>query len=319
MEVSFLFDKVLVTGGAGFIGSQLLRQILPLSRSVIVIDDCSTGRRENVPCSERLTFIEESFVNESLLDEVLPGTTHIYHVACRNLVMSAQNTDVDFHVNLYGGYLLLKKAKERCPKLERFVYTSTASVYGNADVLPTPESSYETTIPYAASKFSMEHYCQVYQRMYQLPIAVLRLSNVYGPGQSTSNPYCGVVAKFFESAAAGLPFQIYSDGTQTRDYTYIEDAVEALLTAGTHSAAVGNVFNIGTAVETSVNRLAEMIAEICGITSPVVNYQPKRPVDVVYRRCLDAGLSYRMLGWKAQTELAQGLLKTYQWLGGERE
>ncbi|TXK84644.1 NAD-dependent epimerase/dehydratase family protein [Paenibacillus sp. N3.4] len=308
-----LFGNVLVTGGAGFIGSQLLQKLLPISERITVIDDCSTSKRENVPVSDRLTFIEASYVDEKLLERVLPSVTHIYHVACRNLVMSADNMDDDFHVNLYGGYLLLKKAKELCPHLHRFVYTSTASVYGNADVIPTPESSYQTTIPYAASKLSMEHYCQVYHRMHQLPIVVLRLSNVYGPGQLTTNPYCGVVAKFFETADQCKPFMIYGDGTQTRDYTYVDDAIEALLTTGLHPDAVGNVFNVGTGVETSVNRLAEVISEISGRTLLGPTFYPKRAVDVVYRRCLDASFLRRTLGWEPKTGLAEGLRKTDQW------
>lgn len=311
--MTYLFGNVLVTGGAGFIGSQLLQKLIPVSQSITVIDDCSTGERQNVPVSDRLTFIEASYVDEELLERVLPTVTHIYHVACRNLVMSADNMDDDFHVNLYGGYLLLKKAKELCPHLQRFVYTSTASVYGNADVIPTPESSYQTTIPYAASKLSMEHYCQVYHRMYQMPSAVLRLSNVYGPGQLTTNPYCGVVAKFFELADQGQPFMIYGDGTQTRDYTYVDDAIEALLTAGLHPDAVGNVFNVGTGVETSVNRLAESISELSGRPLSKSEFHPKRAVDVVYRRCLDAALLRRTLGWEPKTGLAEGLQKTDQW------
>lgn len=107
------FGHVLVTGGAGFIGSRLLRKLLPISQSVTVIDDCSTSRRENLPVSERLTFIEASYVDEQLLERVLPRTTHIYHLACRNLVKSAQNMDDDLHVNLYGGYLLLKKKRRK--------------------------------------------------------------------------------------------------------------------------------------------------------------------------------------------------------------
>lgn len=308
------FGHVLVTGGAGFIGSQLLRKLLPISQSVTVIDDCSTSRRENLPVSERLTFIEASYVDEQLLERVLPRTTHIYHLACRNLVKSAQNMDDDLHVNLYGGYLLLKKAKEACPDLQRFVYTSTASVYGNADVLPTPESCYQTSVPYAASKFSMEHYCQVFHHMYQMPISVLRLSNVYGPGQLTTNPYCGVVAKFFEAADQGQPFMIYGDGTQTRDYTYADDAIDALLTAGLHTGAIGRVFNVGTGEETSVNRLAEIISDISGLSSPQLAYHPKRAVDVVYRRCLDADYLRRTLGWVPKTGLAEGLRKTKEWI-----
>ena len=313
MEINYTFGKVLVTGGAGFIGSQLLKKLLPVSQSITVIDDCSTGRRENIPASDRLTFIESSYVDEQLLKKLLPGTTHIFHLACRNLVKSAQNMDDDYLVNLYGGYLLLKTAKEICPQLERFVYTSTASIYGNADVYPTPESCYKTTVPYAASKFSMEHYCQVFHCMYQFPVAVLRLSNVYGPGQVTANPYCGVVAKFFDSVDLGEPFRIYGDGTQTRDYTYVDDAIEAILMAGVHPDAVGNVFNVGTGVETTVNRLAELIARTCGKSVPSLSYQPKRVVDVVNRRSLDASFLQRTLGWMPKTSLVDGLQKTNKW------
>lgn len=314
--MNYPFGHVLVTGGAGFIGSQLLLGLLPLSQRITVIDDCSTSRPENVPVSERLTFIQASYVDDRLLERVLPDVTHIYHVACKNLVLSAQNMDDDFHVNLYGGYMLLGKAKELCGRLQRFVYTSTASIYGNAAVLPTPEGCYETTAPYAASKFSMEHYCQVYHRMYRMPIAVLRLSNVYGPGQLTTNPYCGVVAKFFESADRGTAFNIYGDGTQTRDYTYVGDAIEALLSAGVHPEAVGRVFNVGTGVETSVNRLAEMVAETCGVAHPEFAYQPKRTVDTIYRRCLDATLLRRTLGWEPQVGLTEGLRLTNVWRKG---
>lgn len=313
------FGNVLVTGGAGFIGSQLLRRLLPISKRVIVIDDLSTGQYSAVPDSDRLTFIEQSYVDETLLDRVLPEIDHIFHLACRNLVMSAQNTDVDFHVNLYGGYLLLKKAKEACRHLKRFIYTSTASVYGNAPVLPTSEAFYQTTLPYAASKFSMEHYCQVYHSMYGMPIATLRLSNVYGPGQLKSNPYCGVVAKFFEAIEAGNPFIVYGDGLQTRDYTYIDDAIDALIIAGIHDHAIGQVFNVGTGIETNVIRLAELVARAAGRSIHPIEQRPKRTVDVVTRRCLNAWALRHTLGWQPNTTLEQGLLKTYRWLqrGGE--
>lgn len=314
--MSSAFGRVLVTGGAGFIGSQLLLRLLPVSEHITVIDDCSTSRRENVPVSDRITFHEMSYVSEELLEQVLPGTTHIFHLACRNLVMSAENMDDDFHVNLYGGYLLLQKAMHLCPDLQRFVYTSTASVYGNAEQFPTPESWYQTSVPYAASKFSMEHYCQVYFRMHQLPISVLRLSNVYGPGQLTTNPYCGVVAKFFEEAELEKPFTIFGDGTNTRDYTYIDDAIDALMAAGVHPEAIGKVFNVGTGVETSVMELAEHISRIAGQSEPAISWHPKRKVDIVRRRSLDAGMLRSTLGWKPQVDLASGLRKTDLWRRG---
>ncbi|WP_274363654.1 NAD-dependent epimerase/dehydratase family protein [Paenibacillus thermotolerans] len=310
------FRNVLVTGGAGFVGSNLVRRLLPISEHIIVIDDCSTSKPSALPVSNKITFMKQSYVSDELLENVLGDIQHIYHLACRNLEMSVQNTDDDFHVNLYGGYLLLKKAMEKSRHLQRFVYTSTASVYGNASVLPTPESEYDTTTPYAASKLSVEHYCRVFHRMHQLPVTVLRLSNAYGPGQLTSNPYCGVIAKFFEAAAGGLPLTVFGDGSQTRDFTYIEDVIEALLLAGISPAAVGGVFNVGTGVETSVNRLAELVLQIAGRPKTQTQFSPKRKVDVVTRRCLNSDLLQYTLGWKAKTTLEEGLERTYRWLNG---
>lgn len=311
------FGQVLVTGGAGFVGSQLVKELVAISDQVIVIDDLSTGTKSALPAADNLHLIEQSYVDEQLLDQVLPNVEVIFHLACRNIVMSTRNMDDDFHVNLFGGYTLLKKTQERCTKLRRFVYTSTASVYGNAPILPTPESYYDTALPYSASKLSMEHYCQVYHRLYGLPVSVIRLSNVFGPGQVSSNPYCGVVAKFFESLDKKRPLPIYGDGKQTRDFTYIEDALAAILLAAEHPDAPGKVFNVGTGIETSVNQLADLISRVVGHADYPKTYVEKRPIDVVRRRCLDASHLQRTLGWKVEVTLEQGLYKTYEWLQEE--
>jgi len=312
-----LFDRVLVTGGAGFVGSQLVRRLLPISEHVTVIDDLSTGKRSALPPADNLRLIEQSYIDESLLDDVLPTVDTVFHLACRNILMSAHDMDDDFHVNLYGGYTLLKKVHERCDKLKRFVYTSTASVYGNAPVLPTPESYYHTALPYSASKLSMEHYCQVFNRMRGLPVSVLRLSNVYGPGQVTTNPYCGVVSKFLEAVDEHRPIPIHGDGEQTRDFTFIEDALNAIVSAAKHPDAIGRVFNVGTGRETSVNKLAAMIGALSGRADYPVVYVEKRPIDVVHRRCLDATHIRQTLGWHAAVTLEDGLRRTYEWLHEE--
>ena len=129
------FGKVLVTGGAGFLGSQLVKRLIPLCDHIYIIDDLSTGNRAAVPESDRITFYEESITNEKVLEEVLPKVNYIFHFACKNLVLSVENIKSDFETNLYGGYLLLQKAREYCSELKRFVYASTASIYGQSSHL----------------------------------------------------------------------------------------------------------------------------------------------------------------------------------------
>lgn len=306
--------NVLVTGGAGFLGSQLIKKLLPISEHIYVIDDLSTGNRKTIPDSDKITFYQDSITNEQLLERIMPKVEYVYHLACRNLLLSVIDLEEDFNTNLRGGYLLLQKAKLHCPQLKRFIYTSTASIYGNAPVLPTPESYYQITMPYSASKFATEHYCQVYYHMYQLPVTILRLSNVYGPGQIISNPYCGVVTRFFDAIEKNEPIPIYGDGTQTRDFTFVDDAMEALITAGIRPEAIGKTYNVGTGIETSINQLAEIIINISDHKTNQIQFQSKRLVDKVYRRAVDVLQIQQELQWFPQYSLYDGLMKTYQWL-----
>lgn len=306
--------KVAVTGGAGFLGSQLVRRLLPISEHVYIIDDLSTGNRNAVPKSEKVTFFEESITNEKVLEEVLTKVEYIFHFACKNLVLSVENMNDDFDTNLYGGYLLLQKAQKYCKGLKRFVYASTTSIYSEAPVLPTPESYHNIKLPYAASKFSMEHYCQVYHEMYQMPISILRFSNVYGPGQLATNPYCGVVAKFFEAIDNQEPMIIYGDGKQTRDFTYVEDAMDAVLLATIDEKAVGTVFNVGTGLETSVLELANVVHAECGESEILLQFEPKRKVDVVERRCINSNKIQKELQWQVSHPLKAGISKTFIWM-----
>lgn len=308
------FSTVLVTGGAGFLGSQLVKKLIPISEKIIVLDDLSTGNVNAIPVHPKVFFCKNSVTNEQVLERILPGVEWIFHLSCRNLLLSVHHIEEDFHNNLYGGYLLLKKAQSHCPKLKGMVYTSTASVYGNAPQIPTPESYFQMTLPYSASKFSVEHYCQVFFHMNQLPVRVLRVSNVYGPGQLSTNPYCGVVAKFFEAIEKGEPFNIYGDGTQTRDFTFVEDVMDALILAAQNSATLGKVFNIGTGRETSILTLAETIMGVTGNLAYPLQYVKKRDVDKIYHRAVDPSLFTQITSWKSKFSLEEGLKATYQWL-----
>lgn len=309
-----MFKQVLVTGGAGFIGSQLVEKILPYSQHIYVIDNLSTGSIDNLPISDKITMIEGCITDETLLKSILPKVEYIFHLACSNLFLSVTDLKSDFDTNLYGQFQLLQSVQTHCPNIKRFVYTSTTSVYSDAPILPTPETYYNIKLPYAASKFSAEHYCSVYYHMFHLPVTILRLSNVYGPGQSAQNPYCGVIAKFFEAATNKQPLIIFDTGQQTRDFIYIEDALDAILLTASKEAAIGQVYNIGSGIETSVMQLAEKIIKIVGTPNTSVQLKPKRTIDIVKRRSIDAHKIKQELHWKPKHSLHEGLVKTYEWI-----
>ncbi|MBS4172212.1 NAD-dependent epimerase/dehydratase family protein [Bacillus sp. FJAT-49736] len=310
------FGNVLVTGGAGFLGSQLVKRLLPISKHIYIIDNLSTGNKKAIPSSDKITLYEDSITNGDILEEVLPKVEYIFHFACKNLVLSVESMDDDFNTNLYGGYLLLQKAQQYCPKLKKFIYASTTSIYSQASTLPTPESYYNIKLPYAASKFSMEHYCHVYSEMYQMPITILRFSNVYGPGQLSSNPYCGVVAKFFEAIDRNEPMIIYGNGKQTRDFTFVEDAMDAVIIAASSAKSINQIYNVGTGSETSVLDLAKAIQNVTNQENAALQFEPKRKVDVVERRCIQADKIKKELNWHCRHSLMEGLAKTYTWLHG---
>ncbi len=312
------YGNILVTGGAGFIGSQFIKKILPHSQHIYVLDNLSTGQRSAIPNSDKITFIEDSITNMKVLQLLMPKVEYIFHFACSNLLKSVDDMELDLQTNLYGQITMLQAAHLYCHDLKRYVYTSTASVYSEASIIPTPETYYNICLPYAASKFSAEHYCSVYHHMYDLPLSILRLSNVYGSGQSTANPYCGVVAKFFESALNKQPLIVYGDGLQTRDFTYIDDALDAILLAATNSLAIGELYNVGTGIETSIIDLATTIACLSEFHDFTIEHYPKRAVDVIRRRSIDARKIQKELQWKPPLSLEDGLTRTLQWLTKER-
>lgn len=302
--------------GLVFLGSQLLQRLLPISNKITVIDDLSTGHRAAIPISDKLHFIQTSITNEAVLESILPDVEYIFHLACRNLLLSTHDVVADFETNLYGGFLLLEKASRLCTRLRHFVYTSTASVYGEAKELPTPETFYQITNPYAGSKFGTEHYCHVFYHLRQLPVTVLRLSNVYGPGQVTTNPYCGVVAKFFEAIINKEPLVIYGDGLQTRDFTYVDDAIEAIVAVCGKQQALGKVYNVGTGIETSVMALAQTVMQLMDVPEYPLLYKVKRDVDTVQRRAVRVIAIESEIGWRAINTLQTGIARTKKWLMG---
>lgn len=304
--------KVLVTGGAGFVGSNIVRILLHMGARVTVFDSLYTGFQDLVPHHPNANFIQGDVCDEKLIDELVAEHPLIIHAAAKNIIVSTKNPFDDFQTNIGGTLNILLAAKRH--GIEKMVYTGSASVYGNPDTIPISESTPTYTLtPYAVSKLSGENYCIAFYESYDIPTTIVRYSNVYGINQDARNPYCGVVAKFFEAAMQNQDILIHGDGEQTRDFTFVEDAAQATIAALINTRSTGMVFNIGTGIETSINELANKIIQITGSRSPI-RYVDKRDIDNIRRRVINIENIRRILRFIPQYTLEKGLKKTYEWL-----
>jgi UDP-glucose 4-epimerase len=303
--------KFLVTGGAGFVGSRIVARLAEAGADVRVLDDFSTGMRESLPDAPTIEIVEGSVVDLDRVRESLADRDTVIHAAARNIVLSTRNPRDDFEVNIGGTLNVLLAARDA--GINRIVYTSSASIYGNPRYLPIAEEDPVNLLsPYAVSKFAGEGYCHAFYESYGLPTAVVRYSNVFGLGQTPDNPYCGVVAKFFQAAMENRPFQIHGDGEQTRDYTCVDDAVTATLTVAVSPRAIGQAYNVGTGRETSVNQLARFIIAITG-SDAEPQHVDRRDIDNIRRRVVNIEKIRRELRWLPEVTVEQGLQQTYAW------
>lgn len=310
-------ENILVTGGAGFIGSFLTKKLLEIGCKVTILDDFFTGRIENLPEKDKnLKIIEGSVTDKRLVEKLVGKSPFIFHLAARNIIISTKNPEEDFNVNIGGTLNILMAARKF--KVKRVLYTSSVSVYGNPKYLPINEDDNINLLsPYAVSKYSGEGYCKAFYESYSVPVTILRYSNVYGIGQWALNPYCGVVAKFFEQAMASKNLQIHGDGEQTRDFTFVEDVVEATIMASLSPKAEGEVYNVGSGKETSINELAISIIKTTSSLSKI-EYVDRRDIDNIRRRVLNIEKIRKDLRWVPKTTLKEGLKKTYTWLLNEK-
>jgi UDP-glucose 4-epimerase len=303
---------VLVTGGAGFVGSNVVNKLLATTdHKILVLDDLSTGFECNLGNSPKLEFIKGSVCDCNLLRDIIPTVTYIAHMAAKNIIVSTKNPRDDFEVNIGGTLNILILARDY--DVKRVVYTSSASVYGNPRYLPINEDDGVNTLsPYSVSKLAGENYCQAFYESFGLSTICLRYSNVYGINQSPQNPYCGVISKFIDSAIKGEPPLIHGDGEQTRDFTYVEDTVMATVAALFTEKGDGQVFNVGTGIETSVNRLAQTIIDLTAI-SVNPSHVDKRDIDNIRRRVLNIEKIRKTLRWVPVFTLNEGIKRTIDW------
>ena len=304
--------RILVTGGAGFIGANVVRRLCGEGADVTVLDDFFTGKLENLRGLEgRYKLVRGSVVDRALVTDQVGKHEIVFHLAARNIIASTKNPYEDFETNIGGTLNVLLAA--RAARTPRVVYSSSVSVYGNARSLPSNEEDPVNLLtPYAVSKFGGEGYCRALSSGSDLAAAVVRYSNVYGPGQDPTNPYCGVVSRFMTRASEGLAPEIYGDGEQTRDFTFIDDVIDATLLAAAAPAAVGKVFNVGTGIETTVNALARGVLDLYGLSAAPTHIE-KRDIDTVARRVVDISRIRQVLGWTPRVTLEEGLRRTQRW------
>ena len=293
--------RVLVTGGGGFIGSHLVERLLDDGLEVIILDNFSTGRTENldhVKDSRRLTVHQVDVSNHGEIHTFFEGVDWVFHLAALADIVPSIQQPLRYHrANVDGTIAVLEAA--RSSGVKRFIYTASSSCYGIAEQLPTPEiAPIRPQYPYALTKYIGEQYVLHWNRVYKLPCVSLRLFNVFGPRSRTSGAYGAVFGVFLAQKLAGKPFTVVGDGTQTRDFTFVTDVADAFVKAA-ESQVEGEIFNVGSGGTYSVNYLVKLLG------GDTVNI-PKRPGEP---DCTFADIRKisRGLGWQPKVSFEEGV------------
>lgn len=307
--------KYLVTGGGGFIGSHIVHALLQQGAFVRVLDNFSTGRRENVE-GLKVEMLEGDIRDAEKVAQAVQGIDVIFHEAAFvSVPQSMQDPLTCFDINQRGTEILLEAARKA--GVGRVVLASSAAVYGDSEVVPLDENvPLQPLSPYAVSKRVDELYAEMYTRSFGLDVVALRYFNVYGPRQRPDSMYAAAVPIFARRLLDGKPITIYGDGGQTRDLVYVGDVVRANLAASEHPAAPGQVFNVCTGDETRVIDLAETLQALFP-NAPTAEFAPVRPGDI-YRSLGSPAKAADLLGFKAQTDLSTGLKAVVDWMKEER-
>lgn len=289
--------SILLTGACGFVGSNIAARLISDGYKCQHIDNLSFGNKENF----KGNFSKIGF--ESLSESFLSAFDILIHCATTNIIYAMDHPVETFQNNATNTIKLFQKFKGK------IIYTSTASVYGQADILPTPEDAeIRTNNSYDQSKYIAELFLQ--QRG---NYTTLRLSNVYGINQRPDNPFCGVIGRLVDNILNDKPINVNGQGTQTRDYTFVDDVVDAVITAIIHKEALNTEINIATGIETSIMGLMEIISDYAE-KNPLYHHVGVRKIDGILRRCLDIKKAQELLGWKPNTSLEEGIKKTILWM-----
>ena len=302
----------LVTGGCGFVGSHLVEALVQKGERVRVFDNCSTGKAENIAhLKNQIELIDGDLRELETVHQAVAGIDYIFHQGARpSVARSLADPILSNNVNINGTLNLLVAARDAGVK--RVVYAASSSAYGNIPTLPRSETlPPQPASPYAITKYVGECYCRVFTQVFGLDTVALRYFNIFGPRQNPRSQYSAVIPKFIHTYLHGNSPTIEGDGEQSRDFTYIANAVHANLLACHAEGVAGEVFNIGCGQQTSINRLANLIGEMMGADAKPV-YTASRPGDVRHSRA-DIRKAQRLLGYEPKVELRAGLRQTIDW------
>lgn len=311
METNTISDQVvLITGGAGFIGSHLATELVP-ENEVRILENFSSGRRTNVP--DEATVIEGDIRDTDTLEQATENVDLIFHEAALvSVERSVEDPQTSHEINVTATVELLEAAREEDA---RVVLASSAAIYGHPERTPIAEADpKEPTSPYGLDKLTIDHYARQYHRLYDLETVALRYFNAFGPGQ-VAGDYSGVISIFCEQALTGEPITVNGDGTQTRDFVFIDDIVQANLRAAT-TDAVGEAYNVGTGSAVTIRELATEIQDIAETDSEIVHTDP-RPGDIEYSEA-DISKATAQLGYEPTVSFREGLERTIEWYRNNR-
>jgi len=305
--------KILVTGGAGFIGSHLSEHLVNAGARVVVLDNFRNGRRENLvsPGADRIEVIEGDIVDPATCARALQGVDTVFHLACLGVRHSLHSPVENHQVNALGSLQVLEAA--RAAKVRRFVYISTSEIYGRAREFPITENCtpWPLTV-YGSSKLAGEHYARSYFECYGLPVVCVRPFNNYGPRSHFEGDSGEVIPRFILRALAGQPPVVFGDGSHTRDFLYVQDCAATLARIAQADALIGDVVNLGYGEEIRIDTLARTVLEAMGRTDLQTVFEAPRPADVP-KLWVDTSKLKKAIAFKPQTSLRDGIGRTLEY------
>lgn len=302
----------LITGGAGFIGSTLANH-LSKDNAVMVIDDLSMGKESNLKKSKNLNFIEGSVTDRNLMTKIISENTfdYIFHLAAIASVADSVERPVETHqINFESVLMLLELVRKYQKTLKRLVFSSSAAVYGDEPTLPKKEESVIRPLtPYAIDKFAAEQYVLDYNHLYGINTSAVRFFNVYGPNQNPESPYSGVISILVDrykklKNGERVEFTLFGDGSQSRDFVFVEDVIQALLLVASKEDALGKQFNVGTGSALSLNELIDVINEVVNVVLPV-KYESEREGDI--KKSVSDISRLKSLGYQSNFSVHEGI------------